>query len=144
MNKIFYVLIASGMVILIGTMLMYYLESGAENSKMKTIVDALWWCVATVTTVGYGDVVPVTKLGRIVAIVYMFFGITLIGIMFAVITNNFYKKRFEKEEKEKKEQETNYLRNLIINKLSDIEKRQSQCIDTINELRSSMGKSGIP
>lgn len=143
MNKIYYVLIASGIVILIGTVLMYYLESGAENSKMKTILDALWWCVATVTTVGYGDVVPVTKLGRIVAIVYMFFGITLIGILFAVVTNTFYKKRFEKEEREKKEQETNYLRNLIMNRLSDIEKKQSQCLDTINELRSSMGKSGI-
>jgi len=44
---------------------------------MTTLLDALWWCVATVTTTGYGDVVPVTSVGRIVALVYMFFGITL-------------------------------------------------------------------
>jgi hypothetical protein len=53
---------------IVGTMIMYNLESGVENSKMKTVLDALWWCIATVTTVGYVDVVPVTNLGRIVAI----------------------------------------------------------------------------
>ena len=73
------------------------LESGAENTQMKTLLDALWWCIATVTTVGYGDVVPVTSLGRIMAIVYMFFGITLIAILLAVISNNFYSKRMKKK-----------------------------------------------
>jgi voltage-gated potassium channel Kch len=142
MIKIFYLLVASGIAIFIGTILMYHLESGAENSRMNTLLDALWWCIATVTTVGYGDVVPVTDLGRVVAIVYMFFGITLIAILLAVITNTFYKKRIEKEEYQKKEQETNYLKNLIMNRLSNIEKAQSQCIDTINEIRSIMQKSG--
>jgi voltage-gated potassium channel Kch len=141
MIKIFYLLVASGIAIFIGTILMYHLESGAENSRMNTLLDALWWCIATVTTVGYGDVVPVTDLGRVVAIVYMFFGITLIAILLAVITNTFYKKRIEKEEYQKKEQETNYLKNLIMNRLSNIEKAQSQCIDTINEIRSIMEKS---
>jgi len=133
---------ASGIAILIGTMLMYNLESGAKNTKMKTILDALWWCVATVTTVGYGDVVPVTNLGRIVAIVYMFYGITVIAILLAVITNTFYKKRFEKDEKEKKEQETNYLKNLILNRLSDIEKKQAECTETINLIRSWIENKG--
>lgn len=138
MNKIFYLLVASGVVVFAGTMIMYNLESGAENTKMKTLLDALWWCIATVTTVGYGDVVPVTSLGRIVAIVYMFFGITLIAILLAVISNTFYKKKFEKEEKEKKEQEMNYLRTLVINRLSEIERKQSECIETVNKLRSSI------
>jgi voltage-gated potassium channel Kch len=131
MNKIFHLLVASGVAIIAGTMIMYNLESGAENSKMKTVLDALWWCIATVTTVGYGDVVPVTSLGRIVAIIYMFFGVTLIAILLAVITNTFYKKRFEKEENEKKEQDMNYLRSLVINKLSEIERKQSECIEMV-------------
>ena len=79
MNKIFYLLVAAVIVIIAGTVIMHRLESGAENSQMTTLLDALWWCVATVTTVGYGDVVPVTSIGRIVALVYMFFGIILIS-----------------------------------------------------------------
>ena len=138
MNKIFYLLVAAGIVIIAGTLIMYNLEKGAENSQMTTLLDAMWWCVATVTTVGYGDVVPVTSLGRIVALVYMFFGIILITTTLAVISNTFYKKRFEKEETEKKKQDMNYLRNLVISKLADIERKQTECIDTVNRLRSSI------
>ena len=138
MNKIFYLLVAAGIVIIAGTVIMYNLEKDAENSQMTTLLDAMWWCVATVTTVGYGDVVPVTSLGRIVALVYMFFGIILITTTLAVISNTFYKKRFEKEETEKKKQDMNYLRNLVISKLEDIERKQSECIETVNRLRSSI------
>jgi voltage-gated potassium channel len=138
MNKIFYLLVASAVAVIVGTVIMYNLESGAENSKMTTLLDALWWCVATVTTVGYGDVVPVTNLGRIVALVYMFFGISLIATLLAVISNTFYKKMILKEETEKKEQDSNYLRNLVMSKLADIERKQSECIETVNRLRSSI------
>ena len=58
--------------------------------------------MATVTTVGYGDIVPVSNIGRIVALFYMFFGISMIAILLSVITSNFYKRRFEKEERGKK------------------------------------------
>src|SRR4029078_3885806 len=138
MNKIFYLLVAAGIVIIAGTVIMYNLEKGAENSQMTTLLDALWWCVATVTTVGYGDVVPVTSLGRIVALVYMFFGISLVATLLAVISNTFYKKRIEKEETERKKQDMKYLRNLVMTKLADIERKQSECIETVNRLRSSI------
>ena len=141
MNTLVYLFVASGLAIIIGTFLMYHLESRAENTQMKTLLDALWWCIATVTTVGYGDVVPVTSLGRIMAIIYMFFGITLIAVLLAVISNNFYRKRIEKQGSEKKEQETNYLRNLIMKRLSDIELKQSECIELVNKLSSSMENS---
>ena len=68
----------------------------------------------------------------------MFFGITLIAVLLAVISNNFYRKRIQKQESEKKEQETNYLRNLIMKRLSDIELKQSECIELVNQLSSSM------
>ena len=138
MNKIFYLLVAAVIVIIAGTVIMHSLESRAENSQMTTLLDALWWCVATVTTVGYGDVVPVTSLGRIVALVYMFFGITLIATLLAVISNTFYKKRIEKGETEKKKEDMHYLRNLVMSKLEDIERKQSECIETVNRLRSSI------
>jgi voltage-gated potassium channel len=142
MNKFFYLLVASGVVIFVGTVVMYNIESGAENTRMKTLLDALWWCVATVSTVGYGDVVPVTNLGRIVALIYMFFGITLIAILMAVVTNTFYKKRIEKPEIEKKEREMSYLRDIIVKKLSEIETKQAEYTETLNLIRSWIENKG--
>jgi voltage-gated potassium channel len=142
MNKFFYLLVASGVVIFVGTVVMYNIESGAENTRMKTLLDALWWCVATVSTVGYGDVVPVTNLGRIVALIYMFFGITLIAILMAVVTNTFYKKRIEKPEIEKKEREMSYLRDIIVKKHSEIETKQAEYTETVNLIRSWIENKG--
>lgn len=135
MSKTIYLFIASGLIILLGTFVMYGVESQVPNSKIKTILDALWWCVATVTTVGYGDIVPISNLGRIVALFYMFFGISMLAILMSVITNTFYKRRFEKEEREKREEQLNYLKNQLMERLSAIEQKQAKCIDLINHLR---------
>jgi voltage-gated potassium channel Kch len=142
MNKIYLsLLITAGLVIVAGTFIMYEIERGAANSKMTTFLDALWWCVATVTTVGYGDVVPVTSIGRMVALVYMFFGIALISILMSVITNTFYRKRIQKDENEMKKQEIKYLRSMLIAKLSDIEKKQIECMETVNRIQASVEKA---
>jgi voltage-gated potassium channel len=140
MDKIIYIIIAAAVAVFLGTLIMYNLESGVANSQIKTPLDALWWCIATVTTVGYGDIVPVTKLGKIVAMVYMFFGITLISILLSVITSNFYKRRIENEERQNKEKEEKYLKDLLMNKLSNIEEKQSQCVKVIDEMLHVMMK----
>ena len=135
MNKTIALFIASGLVILVGTIVMYNIESQVPNSKIKTLLDALWWCVSAVTTVGYGDIVPVSVIGRTVAIFYMFFGISMIAILLSVITTTFYKKRFEKEKREKREHELNNFKNELMQRLSDIEEKQARCIDLVTRLR---------
>ncbi len=64
-------------------------ERGAENANIRTLPDALWWAVATVTTVGYGDRYPVTALGRLIAVGLMLVGIALIGLVTATIASWF-------------------------------------------------------
>lgn len=133
MNKIIHLIIAAGLVILVGTIVEYNIESKVPNSEIKTYLDALWWCVATVTTVGYGDVVPVSNLGRIVAIFYMFFGISMISLMFFVITNSVYRRRYDKIEIEQRQQQLNQLKNELMSRLSEIEEKQAKCLDLINQ-----------
>jgi voltage-gated potassium channel len=135
MNRIIHLIITAGLVILVGTIVEYNIESKVPNTQIKSYLDSLWWCVSTVTTVGYGDIVPVSNLGRIVAMFYMFFGISMISILFFVITNTVYKRRYDKVEIEKREQQLDQLKNELISRLSDIEGKQAKCLDLINQMK---------
>ncbi|MFH8757858.1 potassium channel family protein [Streptomyces atroolivaceus] len=57
----------------------YHQEKGAPGSTIRTFGDAVWWACATLTTVGYGDAVPVTFGGRVVAAGLMACGLALLG-----------------------------------------------------------------
>ena len=134
MNTLIKLFIVAITVVLLGTFLMYGVESKEPNSEIKSLEDALWWCVATVTTVGYGDIVPVTNLGRFVAIVYMGFGISMITILLSTITSNFYKKRIESVERKKDKEELDFFRKAVMDKLSELEKKQNQCLDLFHQI----------
>lgn len=62
-------------------------ERGHSGAKIKDFGAALWWSFTTVTTVGYGDISPVTGTGRLVAVALMLGGISLVGIVTATITS---------------------------------------------------------
>ncbi|WP_259471494.1 potassium channel family protein [Streptomyces shenzhenensis] len=62
-----------------GALAVYQQERGAPDATMQTFGDALWWTCSTLTTVGYGDIVPVTRLGRTIAVGMMAGGLALLG-----------------------------------------------------------------
>jgi voltage-gated potassium channel len=62
-----------------GALAVYQQERGAPGATMKTFGDAVWWASATLSTVGYGDVTPVTPLGRLIAVGVMAVGLALLG-----------------------------------------------------------------
>lgn len=81
-------------VILIGTALiaaalMHLAERGAQPDKLGTIPDAMWWAIATLGTIGYGDVVPVTPLGKIIASVTILGGLIMIALPVGIIATAF-------------------------------------------------------
>lgn len=66
--------------------LLVWLAERKENGNITTFGDAVWWGAATITTVGYGDVYPITYFGRVVGVVLMVAGISLFGLLTARVS----------------------------------------------------------
>lgn len=67
-------------------------ERGAPGATIETYGESLWWAMATVTTAGYGDYVPVTTAGRLVGVVLMIVGIGMVGSVTAAVASWFMEK----------------------------------------------------
>ncbi len=83
--------------ILYSSIVVLNVETGA-NATIKTAEDALWWAVATVTTVGYGDVYPQTPVGRLMGGILMIAGVALFGTFTAAVASFFVQQDVRKEE----------------------------------------------
>ena len=80
------VFLGAGIMIVISAMALYYAEHDAQPQVYSSIPASLWWAVTTLTTVGYGDVSPITPTGKIVAAVVMLTGIGLIALPTSLIS----------------------------------------------------------
>jgi voltage-gated potassium channel len=74
------VVAVAGGVVVVGSLVAYYAEH-PTNQEFATVGDALWWGIVTLTTVGYGDIVPKTPTGRWAAVVIMVTGIAVLGVL---------------------------------------------------------------
>ena len=83
--------------LLIAASLMYYVEREAQPDRFSSIPAAMWWAVATLTTVGYGDVYPVTPLGKVLGAAISVLGIAMFalptGILGAAFANELARRR---------------------------------------------------
>jgi voltage-gated potassium channel len=84
MKKIaIFILVVLGLVIILGSIM--YMVEGRENG-FHSIPDSIYWAIVTITTVGYGDISPVTPLGKFIASIMMFIGYGIIAVPTGIVT----------------------------------------------------------
>jgi voltage-gated potassium channel len=88
-RSVHYVALTTAVIVGLGATGIYAVEGG-QNSNIHSIGDVFWWAIVTTTTVGYGDVSPVTTEGRFIATALMLVGIGFIGVFTATITSFFF------------------------------------------------------
>jgi voltage-gated potassium channel len=74
---------------LVAAALMHLAEGKVQPDRLGTIPDALWWAIVTVGTIGYGDVVPVTVLGKLIATGTIFIGVIMMALPVGIIATAF-------------------------------------------------------
>jgi voltage-gated potassium channel len=74
---------------LVAAALMHLAEGKVQPDKLGTIPDALWWAIVTVGTIGYGDVVPITVLGKLIATGTIFLGLIMMALPVGIIATAF-------------------------------------------------------
>lgn len=88
-------------VLILASFLMYFFEGNKQPEKFSNILESLWWAVATLTTVGYGDVYPVTGIGKLISGFIAIMGIGLVALPTGIISAGFINKLDERKHRNK-------------------------------------------
>jgi voltage-gated potassium channel len=88
--------------LIISSSLLYYVEREAQPNKFSSIPQAMWWGVVTLTTVGYGDIYPVTPLGKFLSSIISLLGIGLFAMPTGILSAGFIEQIRTKKNSRKK------------------------------------------
>ena len=83
--SLFFVMI----LLVVASLLIYYAEHDAQPKQFQNAFSGLWWAVATLTTVGYGDIYPITPLGRILGAIIAILGIGMVAVPTSILSAGF-------------------------------------------------------
>jgi len=79
---------------------MYYAEHDAQPEVFSTAFDGIWWSIVTLTTVGYGDIYPITLLGKILGAIMAFLGIDMFALPAGILASGFLEEVQKRRKKE--------------------------------------------
>ena len=91
------------LMLILSSSIIYLAEHKAQPDKFSSIPAAMWWGVATLTTVGYGDVYPITALGKFCGSVIALLGVGIVALPAGIIASGFHELMQEKLERKKSE-----------------------------------------
>ena len=111
-NGLLYILYLNFFIVLLGSSILSVVEE-------KSFSDSLWWALVTVTTVGYGDIVPVSLFGKWIAVLLMLVGISTIGMLTSTLTNFFVKENPDEQIQFDKLQDELSSQRILIEKQSE-------------------------
>lgn len=90
-NKTILYLFIALLIYFFAVTIVYLVESSKSDSNIKSFSDAVWYSIITLTTIGYGDKFPVTGLGKIVALIFVFGSVGILGFVISQISNKIMK-----------------------------------------------------
>jgi voltage-gated potassium channel len=102
---------AASLLVFVASLAVLDAERTAPGSSITTFGDAVWWAFVTITTVGYGDVIPVTALGRLIAVGLMIGGIALLGVVTATLAS-WIVERVEEHDEDRDAAQVRHIRSL--------------------------------
>jgi voltage-gated potassium channel len=79
-------------ILIIASFLMYFIEGSVQPAKFDNIFSSFWWALATLTTVGYGDIYPITTMGKIIGAMVSLLGIGIVALPTGIISSGFVSK----------------------------------------------------
>jgi len=100
-EEFIFIFVGLSVVVLTLTPIVYYFEKEAQPEVFTSMLTTMWWAVITFTTVGYGDMYPVTSVGRILTSIVSFLGIALYAIPGSVFTSALLEKMNDRKRKKR-------------------------------------------
>eukprot|EP00401_Gymnodinium_catenatum_P065918 CAMPEP_0117493792 /NCGR_PEP_ID=MMETSP0784-20121206/19278_1 /TAXON_ID=39447 /ORGANISM="" /LENGTH=352 /DNA_ID=CAMNT_0005288651 /DNA_START=74 /DNA_END=1128 /DNA_ORIENTATION=+ len=100
-DQLFATLCLAGAVLSVASVIMFYVEA-PTNIEFGSVLMSMWWCTTALTTVGYGDIVPQTGGGRVVACIVAFIGTGMFGLFAGILAEGFreaYRKGKQKDKR---------------------------------------------
>lgn len=91
-HELLFAIAISSTVLLISSTFMYLLEAEYQPEAFGSIIRSTWWAAAALTTVGYGDVYPVTALGKVFAVISAFSSIGIVALPAGILAGSFTEK----------------------------------------------------
>lgn len=109
LTDLFKIVVIIFLVVLAGAASILFAEKNNSNSLILDFFDAVWWSLVTITTVGYGDLVPVTNFGRLIGIVFIILGFSIFSVFTAFIASSFIDKKIKERKGLNKIREKNHI-----------------------------------
>lgn len=125
-----YTIFVGNLILVLATVAVFFLERG-HNPHVRSYWDSLWWGVATITTVGFGDIVPMTWGGRLIGMVLMYTGTVLFITFTGMLVFHWLQEEvspLEKEiaEEEREQHRTRQLLETILKKVEALERESKR------------------